>query len=292
MKAIECKHLSKSFKKKKVLDNINLTMEKGKIYALLGRNSAGKTTLLNCLCTRYLPDEGEVYLLEEKAYENQKVLREICLVSDYMEVFSLYKVKNILHFAQSFYEKWDEELMHRLLDYYEIDEKNKYAALSKGKRTVISIIIGLCSGCEIVLFDEIYSGMDTVARKQFYEILLEQQEKKPRTFVLSTHLIEEMSGLFTDVILMDHGKILLAEDMEQVHERSYCFTGRVDQEALLSGKCVLTKNQMGSMMQYCVYDNFTSQELQNIKAAGMNVSSMNLQDLFIACTTNREKHWN
>ena len=142
-----------------------------------------------------------------------------------------------------------------------------------------------------MLFDEIYSGMDTVARKQFYEILLEQQEKNPRTFVLATHLIEEMSGLFTDVNLMDHGKILLAEDMEQVHEQSYCFLGRADQETLLSGKYVLTQNQMGSMVQYCIYDNFTSQELQNIQAAGMSVSSMSLQDLFIACTTNREKHW-
>lgn len=209
MIAVKCNNVSKAFGKTKALEQVSFELEKGKIYGLLGKNGAGKTTLLNCLCTKYLPDSGEIYVLEEEAYENEKVLSQICFMSDYMESFSVKRVNAILKFASQFYEKWDDLLMNRLLDFFEINRKSLYEALSKGKKTAVSIIIGLCSGCEIVLLDEIYSGLDAAARKSFYEILMEEQEKAPRTFLLSTHLIEEMSGLFDEVLIMDKGKIIL-----------------------------------------------------------------------------------
>lgn len=292
MVAVKCENISKSFDEdKKVLDDVNLELETGKIYALLGRNGAGKTTLMNCLCTKYLPDSGDVYLLGEKAYENEKVLNEICFMSDFIDVFEVKKVNAILKFASTFYEKWDEKLMNRLLDFFEIDVKLMYSALSKGQKTIIGMIIGLCCGCEIVLLDEIYSGMDAVSRKSFYEILMSEQEKNPRTFILSTHLIEEMSGVFTDVVILHKGKVLLQEEMELLHEKAVKCIGRTDKESLLNEKNVIAKKEMGVVAEYDIYDELTVEEQKKLTEEGFVFETLSLQELFIALTDEGSKEW-
>lgn len=284
MKAIECRNVTKHFGEKRVLEQLNLSLEEGKIYALLGRNGSGKTTLLNCMCTKYIPNEGEIDILEEKAYENEKVLSEICFMTDSMDAFEMTKVKEILKCAKSFYPKWDEDLMNRLLTYYDIKPKENYSFLSKGRKTAVSLIIGLCCGCRVVLFDEIYSGLDAVGRKKFYDVLLEEQEKNPRTFILSTHLIEEMTMLFDEVMILDKGKILLKEDMEQIAENSFRVTGRTGEEGMLLGKNVLAKKEMGAMAEYYIYDTFTPKEREQLKEQGLTLQNMSLQELFIAAT--------
>ena len=289
----ECKDVTKSFGKDKkiVLDKVNMQLEDGNIYALLGRNGAGKTTLLNCLCTKYLPDSGEICIMGEEAYENEKVLSEICFMSDHMDVFDIRTVKYILTYASTFYEKWNLELQKRLLEFFGIGMNKLYGDLSKGQQTVIGIIIGLCSGCEIVLLDEIYSGLDAAARQDFYEILMEEQERCPRTFVLSTHLIEEMTGIFTHVLILDEGKMILSEDIETVHSKSFRCVGRADQESGLSGKNVIAQKEMGTIAEYVLYDTLTSEERQLLERDGFTVSSISLQDLFIAFTQHEAVRW-
>lgn len=293
MIAIECKNVTKSFGKKKemVLEDASIQLEAGKIYALLGRNGAGKTTLMNCLCTKYLPDSGDILILEEPAYENEKVLNEICFMSDQMDVFEIKKVKVILHYASVVYEKWDSDLEKRLVDFFDISVDKTYVQLSKGQKTAVGIIIGLCSGCEVVFFDEIYSGLDATIRQSFYQILLDEQEKNPRTFVLSTHLIEEMTSLFDGVVLLHKGKILFSEDMDAIYEKSFKCTGRKEGESLLSGKNVICKKELGTITEYDVYDELTEEEQKKLRDAGFRIAALSLQELFVAFTSDTEKDW-
>lgn len=291
MTAVECKQISKQFHNVSVLKDVSFQLKAGNIYALLGRNGAGKTTLLNCLCTKYLPDTGYIYVLEEEAYENEKVLKEICFMSDHLDCFELKKVKHILFYASCFYENWNQRLMERLLKLFEINTKESYASLSKGQQTAISIIIGLCSGCNIVLFDEIYSGLDAVARQQFYEILLEEQEKNPRTFLLSTHLIEEMAGLFDGILIINKGSLLLQEDMETLHQKSYKCIGRADQANHLKNKNVIYTKTIGTVTEYSIYDTFTQAERKALEEKGFTFSSLSLQELFIGITSTATKEW-
>lgn len=218
------------------------------------------------------------------------MLERICFMPDYLEAFSLHKVKTILRYAKMFYPKWDDILMERLLEIYEIRMFDTYAALSKGRRTALSMCIGFCSGCDIVLFDEIYSGLDVVARKQFYEILLEEQEKNPRTFVLSTHLIEEMTGVFTDIIILDGGKVMVSETAERVREQAFSFHGRAGQENLFAAKNLLAVNEMGTMAEYIVYDDLSQEEKAAYKEHGFEIRPCSLQDLVIAMTKGGKAH--
>lgn len=291
MIAIECKDVTKSFGEEVALNQVSFKLESGNIYALLGRNGAGKTTLMNCLCTKYLPDSGEIRMLEERAYENEEVLNKICFMSDYIDAFEPKNVKFIIDYASAFYENWNNELMNKLLDFFEINLKKTYGQLSKGQQTVMGIIIGLCSGCEIVLLDEIYSGLDAVARQDFYKILLEEQDRNPRTFLISTHLIEEMTGLFTNVVMMDKGKIILNEDMEGIHEKSFKCTGRPDKAAYLYKKNVLCEKKMGTIAEYNIYDTLTMEERKQLEEDGFSVSSLSLQELFIALTADSSEEW-
>lgn len=294
MNAIECKNITKTFRaeeKRKsdevitAIDNVSFAVEEKGIYALLGRNGAGKTTLLNMLCTKYIPNEGEVLLFGEPAYENEKQLKNICFMSDDMPAFNGFTVKKILAYAKAFYESFDYELCQRLLQLYGVKEETGYSVLSKGRRTALSIIIGLCSNSRIVLFDEIYSGLDAVARQQFYEILMEQQEKNPRTYILSTHLIEEMSGLFTDVIIIDGGKLILTSSMEDLRSKTFKCTGRDEAGDILSGKNILDIKRMGPMAQYLVYDELLVEDKEKLLYNHVTVEAMTLQELFVAVTS-------
>ena len=236
------------------------------------------------LCTKYIPNEGEVLLFGEPAYENEKQLKNICFMSDHMPAFDGFTVKKILAYAKAFYESFDYELCQRLLKLYEVKSEMLYAALSKGRQTAFSMIIGLCSNCGIVLFDEIYSGLDAVARQQFYEILMEQQEKNPRTYILSTHLIEEMSGLFTDVIIIDRGKLILTSSMEDLRSRTFKCTGREEAGEILSGKNILDIKRMGPMAQYLVYDELSVEDKEKLLYNHVTVEAMTLQEFFVAVT--------
>ncbi|MCI8991802.1 MAG: ABC transporter ATP-binding protein [Eubacterium sp.] len=284
MKVIECERVNKRFGKKTVFEDLNLSFEENKIYALLGRNGAGKTTLLKLIATQFLPNEGTIKINGESAYENEKVLKKLCFMTENLLGYDGYKVSKIFKIAKRFYENWDEGFKDHLCKLYQLDVEAKLGSLSKGQQTAVSLVIGMASRCPIVMFDEIYAGMDPVARAQFYDILAAEWETNPRTFVISTHLIEEMSQMFTDVVIIDKGKILIDESVEDVHQKSWKISGaREIIDALDIGK-VLSRKYIGSVGEASVYGEISDSEREKMQAEGLEVDSLTLQELFLALT--------
>ena len=282
--AVELKNVTKKFKEKTVFENLNINIEKDKIYALLGRNGVGKTTLMNIITTRYLPNEGEVNVLGEKAFENEKVLGEICFMKDKTEAFRGKKVKDIFKLGKIFYDNWDEDFKEKLLKEFEINEKDRYENLSKGKQSAVAIIIGLASRCKVTMLDEIYTGLDAVVRKKFYKILLEDYMENPRTFIISTHIIGEMSNIFSNVIIMGEKKLLVNEDIESLRKKVLEFTAGEELEKILEGKNILKSSQFGGQKKMIVFDDFTKEELNRYKENNISIKTLSLQDIFIALT--------
>ncbi len=285
MITVEIENVSKSFGDKKVIDDINLKMLDGHTYALLGRNGSGKTTLMNLITTRYLPDSGSIRLIGEEAYENDRVLSDICYMKDFVPVFSDLKPVKIFGMARKHYSRWNEELQHRLTEFFRIDEKSVYGLMSKGQQTAVGLIIGLCSGTRILLFDEIYSGLDAVYRKELYNLIMEEQERYTRTMILTSHLIEEMTNVFTDVIILHNGKVIFTDDIENVQRYSKKLTGRQDIDDLLKGKNILSKAFIGqNIKEIRIYDELGKSEIEELCDRGYKVDNMNLQELFRAMT--------
>lgn len=284
MITVQMEGVTKSFGKTTVLDNIDLKLEDGRTYAFLGRNGSGKTTMMNLLCTKYIPDSGVIKLLDEVAYENDGVLSEVCFMKDYIPAFENMKLTEIFKYAKKYYCRWNDALKDSLIRQFDLNENKVYGYLSKGQQTEVGLIVGLCSNTRILLLDEIYVGLDVVARKKLYTVIMEEQERYTRTIVLSSHLINEMTNLFTDVVIIDGGKVILNDSLDIVQDKSRKLIGRKDAEDILSDKKILGKNHVGTMDEMYLYDDLSENEMAELKERGYKISPMNLQELFSALT--------
>lgn len=232
METLECRNLSKVYGKNQVLSDVSLTLEKGKIYGLIGRNGAGKTTLLSILSAQNPLTEGEVTLSGEKVWENHRALAHICFSRELpigtMGNANGMKVKEYLRTASYYYPKWDGALAEELVRKFGLDVKQKLAKLSKGMLSMVTIIIALASKADFTFLDEPVAGLDVVMREYFYRKLLQEYADTGRTFVISTHIIEEAADVFEEVIMIKDGRLLLKENTQELLDRAYQVSGRED----------------------------------------------------------------
>ncbi len=233
MSRLECKGIVKTYNGKDVLHGIDLVLESGKIYGLVGRNGAGKTTLLSILTAQNPATQGSVTFDGEEVWENPEVLSHICFSRELNQVngntVNAMKVKEYLRIARTYFPYWDEELAKRLVAEFGLDVKKRISKLSKGMLSMVTIIVALASKAEFTFLDEPVAGLDVVARERFYELLVEEFTETGRTFVVSTHIIEEASDILEEVIIVDQGRILLKEQTEELLERSFHISGRAEE---------------------------------------------------------------
>lgn len=233
MSKLECKGIIKTYSKKDVLHGIDLTLESGKIYGLIGRNGAGKTTLLSIMTAQNPASQGTVAFDGEPVWENPKVLSHLCFSRELNQVsgnnVNSMKVKEYLKIAETYFPHWDKEMAKRLVDEFELDMKKRISKLSKGMLSMVTIIVALASKAEFTFLDEPVAGLDVVARERFYELLVEEYTQTGRTFVVSTHIIEEAADVLEEVIIIDHGRILLKENTQDLLERSYHISGHMEE---------------------------------------------------------------
>lgn len=233
MSQLVCENISKQYKKKEVLHDINLTIEQGKIYGLIGRNGAGKTTLLSIMTAQNPPTGGAVFCDGMPVWENQKALDHLCFSRELNTLSVLgpntLKVKEYLRMARTYYPNWDREMEKQLVAEFELNVKKKISKLSKGMLSMVTIVVALASKADITILDEPVAGLDVVAREDFYRLLLEEHEKSGRTFIVSTHIIEEAANVFEEVIFLKDGAVLLKEDTQELLERALHVSGLAEE---------------------------------------------------------------
>lgn len=280
---IEVKNLTKKYGSHFALDNISFTLDEPKIYGLLGRNGAGKTTFMNILSGQILASSGEILIDGENPFDNQKITESICLIKEGQNFKKDLKVKHVLKIFSMFYPTWDQDLADRLMEEYQLNHHSKVKTLSKGMESALGIIVGLASKAPITIFDEPYIGLDAAARKTFYEILLEEYEKEPRTIIFSTHLIDEVSLLFEEVLIINQGKLVLKEEAETLRDSTCAVSGKVDEvEKFIVDKEVIQKKQLAGMMTAYIYGNALEAQ-----AAGLDVEGVPIQELMIHLTESK-----
>ena len=233
MSKLVCENLTKQYGSKTVLDHVNLTLESGKIYGLIGRNGAGKTTLLSLMSNQNPISAGTATIDGQRIWENPKALSRICFSRELNlsaeSALSSYTLKAYLRAAETYLPHWDKDMAGRLLELFGLEKKKKLGKLSKGMLSMVTILVAMASKAEFTFLDEPVAGLDVVAREQFYQLLLEEYTETGRTFVLSTHIIEEAADVMEEVIILDHGKILLKENTQELVDRARYVTGLADQ---------------------------------------------------------------
>ncbi|GAX00177.1 ABC transporter ATP-binding protein [Secundilactobacillus mixtipabuli] len=282
VKPIKITHVSKTFGKQQVLDDINLTIEPETIYGLLGRNGAGKSTLFNIITNRLPLTRGEVTIGGQSVTNNDAVLNRIYLMSEANLYPSRMRVEDIFKLTKQLYQGMDEKLTQSLTQQFGLNSHARFNKLSTGSRSIMKLIIALAVDVDYVILDEPTLGLDANHRRMFYDALLDSYAKRPRSFVISTHLIEEVSQLIERVwVLQDH-RIMIDETTEEMLNKGYAITGPInDVSTYTAGLNVIGHEELGHLVVHYVYG-----DLDNDRPIPdtISISHIDLQRLFIYLT--------
>ncbi|AJD90320.1 ABC transporter [Jeotgalibacillus malaysiensis] len=283
--------VSVKYKKFHALDHVSLKLEGEKIYGLIGRNGAGKTTLLSLLASFAEPDEGAIQVNGQPLFENAELMQQVTFVyeKDFREESE--KVKTYLNAAAEYKPHYDAEYALELVGIFNLPLNKPVYKLSKGMQSVLNAVIGLASRSPITIFDEVYSGMDAPTRELFYQQLLEDHARHPRTMILSTHLVSEMDYLFEEAIILHKGKVLLHEPVDVVLEKGASVTGAADLvDEFVAGMNQIHTQKLGGTKSVMVIDPITEEQLVHASQSGLEIGPVSLQDLFIHLTKEEGQH--
>lgn len=272
---LSCHNLTRKFGDTTALNRVNLCLDEPKIYGLLGRNGAGKTTLLRLITNYIQPTEGSITLDEQNVWENEKAQHQIFLVTE-TSYFAEMNANNLIQLMSEIYPSFDKQ---QCLDYakrFELDLNKKYTALSTGYKSVLRAVLSLSVHTPFLFLDEPTLGMDAFHRELFYKLLIESYSESPSCILLSSHLISEVEGLLENVIILDHGKVLIDESSEQLLAQGYCVSGRIsDVDDYCSGKNVIGSSVVGGLKTTAVLG-----EREQVPDT-LEVTGLSLQQLFV-----------
>ena len=281
MEQLKISHLSKKFGRRVILDDVSFTLEPAKIYGLLGRNGAGKSTLLNLISNRIYPTSGSIKLGDQEVNTDQ-TLDKIFLIGEDNLYYKQVKINQMFDLADGAYGNFDYQNAEQMLKQFELDGNQKFAKLSTGQKTAAKISLALNVDADYIFLDEPVLGLDANHREIFYQELIKSYQKRPRTIVLSTHLIDEIQQLVEHVILIDRHRVLEDADVQDLLDRAYDISGPaklVDQYT--EGLNVLSTTDLGNIRTAHVFDQLPE---DRILPDQVQIGHYDLQHLFIYLT--------
>ncbi|MCD9024123.1 ABC transporter ATP-binding protein [Cohnella silvisoli] len=285
---VETSGLTKTYGKVNAVDNVSFTLEDGKIYGLLGRNGAGKTTIMHMITAQLFATSGQLKVFGEEPFENNRVLRQTCFIKESQKYPDNFRVVDVLNVSPLFFPNWDREFAYSLIKDFQLPLKRRMKKLSRGMLSSVGIIVGLASRAPLTFFDEPYLGLDAVARSLFYDRLLEDYAEHPRTIVLSTHLIDEVSQLLEHVLVIDNGKLIINEEAEALRGRASTVVGLTSKvETFLAGKEVIHREPLGGLISVTLLGALTAQDRKKAAELGLEITPVSLQQMIVYLTNGK-----
>lgn len=215
MKLVEFKDLSKNFGTKEVLKKINLKIEKGKIYGLLGPNGSGKTTMIKIINDLLQPSSGEILIQgKEPGIESKKI---ISYLPERTYLNMNMKVIELIQFFKDFYQDFDEEKAVQLLEKLKINKQDKLKNMSKGTKEKVQLIMVMSRRADLYILDEPIGGVDPASRDYILETIL-TNFNEGSSIIICTHLIADIEKILDQVIFINQGKIVLNEDADTIRK--------------------------------------------------------------------------
>jgi ABC-2 type transport system ATP-binding protein len=219
MPCIEARRLSKTFASTVALDGVDLTVEEGRILGLIGPNGAGKTTALKAILG-LTPYEGELTVLGRDPWtQRERLMRDVCFIADVAVLPPWLKVSQALDYVAGVHPRFDRAKAEAFLARTAIKRGSKVRELSKGMVTQLHLALIMAIDARLLVLDEPTLGLDILYRKQFYDSLLNDYFDRTRTIVVTTHQVEEIQHVVTDVMFIDRGRIVLDCRMDDFEQR-------------------------------------------------------------------------
>ena len=267
------------------LKGVSFSLTQGKTYGLVGRNGAGKTSLLAMLASYRLPTSGNIKVGGQEPFENSKIMPYITFIHDTDYSDETDSVKDYFTTMQRYRPRFDLDYAIQLASKFKLPQDKPIAKLSRGMQSVFNVILGFASRSPITIFDEPYQGMDAPTRELFYKEVLDEQQRQPRLMILSTHLVSEMEYLFDHVLILDQGVLVIDEPYDEVIGRGISITGDVKfVDDFAKELKLLNSKQLGNTKSVAVYGELSHQRMAEAEELGLEISHVPLQDLFIYLT--------
>src|SRR5881392_1011904 len=219
MACIEARGLRKAYGTTIALDGVNLRVEEGRILGLIGPNGAGKTTALNAILglTSY---EGELKVLGRDPWTNRdKLMRDVSFIADVAVLPRWIRVSQLLDYVAGVHPRFDRAKAENFLARTAIKRTSKVRELSKGMVAQLHLAIVIAIDARLLVLDEPTLGLDILYRKQFYDSLLNDYFDRSRTIIVTTHQVEEIQDVLTDLMFINHGRVVLQCSMEEFESR-------------------------------------------------------------------------
>ncbi|PYI54530.1 ABC transporter ATP-binding protein [Paenibacillus flagellatus] len=288
--AVELNGVTKSYGNVTAVSDVSFALEPGKMYGLLGRNGAGKTTIMHMITAQLFATSGEVKVFGEAPYENNRVLSQMCFIKESQKYPDNYRISDVLEVAASIYPNWDAAYAHTLVDLFRLPPKRGMKKLSRGMLSSVGIVVGLASRAPLTIFDEPYLGLDAVARGLFYDRLIEDYAEHPRTIVLSTHLIDEVSRMLEHVLVIDGGRLILNEEADSLRGRAFTVVGpAATVDAYAAGKETIARQPFGGFVSATVMGNLYGDDRKQAESLGLDIQPVSLQQLIVHLTNGKSE---
>jgi len=282
MPCIEARGLRKAFGPTIALDGVDLRVEEGRILGLIGPNGAGKTTALNAILG-LTPYQGELRVLGRNPWiERDQLMRDVCFIADVAVLPRWIRVAQALDYVAGVHPRFDRARAEGFLARTNIRPSQKVRELSKGMVTQLHLALVMAIDARLLVLDEPTLGLDILYRKQFYDSLLSDYFDRSRTIVVTTHQVEEIEHVLTDLMFIDRGRIVFDRSMEEVESRY--FEVMVNPEQLAAARALKPMHErQGLGRSILLFDHGDRQQL----AALGEVRTPSIADLFIAVMANQ-----
>src|SRR5580693_8756413 len=281
MTVIEARGLRKAFGKTVALDGVNLRVDEGRILGLIGPNGAGKSTALNAILglTEY---QGELRVLGRDPWdERDQLMRDVCFIADVAVLPRWMRVSQALDYVGGVHPRFDRVKAEGFLAKTDIKRASKIRELSKGMVTQLHLALVMAIDARLLVLDEPTLGLDILYRKQFYDSLLNDYFDRSRTILLTTHQVEEIEHVLTDVMFINRGRIVFNRSIEELEARYLEVSVRPEQLAAARAlKPMYEREMLGRSV--LLFDHVDHQQL----AALGEVRTAGIADLFVAVIGN------
>jgi ABC-2 type transport system ATP-binding protein len=274
---IEAHDLSKTYGRHVALDHVNFAVETGRIVGLIGPNGAGKTTALRAILglTQY---QGRLRVLDHEPFRDRAVLmRDACFIADVAVLPAWLRVDQAIDFVAGIHPRFRRDRAQALLSKTQITGKRRMRELSKGMKTQVHLALTMAIDAKLLVLDEPTLGLDILARRSFFDALVNDYMDETRTILITTHQVEEVENLLTDVLFIDHGRIVLDSSLEDIATH-YAAVAVADDKvaAARAERPFFERRTLGKTVLY-----FERTDLQQLANLG-ELLTPSVSDLFVA----------
>ena len=277
MNVVEARGLRKSFARTIALDGVDMRLQEGRILGLIGPNGAGKSTALHAILG-LIPYQGELKVLGRDPWsERDQLMRDVCFIADVAVLPRWLRVSHAIDYVAGVHPRFIREKAEAFLARTTIKRSSKVRELSKGMVTQLHLALVMAIDAKLLVLDEPTLGLDLLYRKQFYDSLLNEYFDSSRTVIVTTHQVEEVEHVLTDVMFINHGRIVLDCSMEAFEARY--------QEVMVHPEQVAAARALKPIHERQVFGRsvlvFDSCDRQQLSALG-EVRTPSIADLFVA----------